>query len=80
MTAKKLTAADVALPRFEPGDARDRFHLWSIESVDEAVELFTGVPPGVPDAGSAYGADSVYGPVMAQLEAFDRILAERLHG
>ena len=57
--------------------ADDRFHLWSIGSVDEAVELFTGVPAGVPDAGGAYGADTVYGRVMAQVEAFDRILAER---
>ena len=57
--------------------ADDRFHLWSITSVDEAVELFTGVPAGVPDAGGAYEADTVYGRVKAQLEAFDRILADR---
>jgi predicted ATP-dependent protease len=60
--------------------AADRFHLWSIGTVDEAVELFTGVPAGVPDAGGAYGADTVYGRVMAQLETFDRILAERQRG
>ncbi len=60
--------------------ADDRFHLWSIGSVDEAVELFTGVPAGVPDAGGGYEADMVYGRVMAQLEAFDHILAERLRG
>ena len=60
--------------------AEDRFSLWSIESVDEAVELFTGTPAGVPDAEGAYGTDTVYGRVMAQLESFDRILAERVRG
>ncbi len=48
--------------------------------MDEEVELFTGVPVGVADAEGAYEADTVYGRVMAQLEAFDRILAERPRG
>jgi predicted ATP-dependent protease len=60
--------------------ADGRFHLWSVRTVDEAVELFTGVPVGVADAEGAYEADTVYGRVMAQLEAFDRILAERPRG
>ena len=57
--------------------ASGTFHIWSVVTADEAIELFTGVPAGEPDAEGQYPADSVYGRVMVQLEAFDRILTER---
>jgi predicted ATP-dependent protease len=57
--------------------AEGRFHVWSVETVEQAIELFTGQPVGEPDAEGAYPPDSVYGLVFAQLEAFDRILASR---
>lgn len=54
--------------------ASGRFHLYSIESVDEAVELFMGTPVGDPaDADDA----TVYGRVIETLNAFDALLAER---
>jgi hypothetical protein len=45
--------------------------------VDEAIELFLGLPAGVPDADGQYPADTVYGLVAAQLEKFDRALDAR---
>ena len=57
--------------------ASGTFHIWSVVTADEAIELFTGVPAGEPDVEGQYPADSVYGRVMAQLEAFDRVLTER---
>ena len=57
--------------------AAGRFHVYSAAHVDEALELFTGVAAGVPDADGGYPADSVYGRVAARLTAFDRALDER---
>jgi predicted ATP-dependent protease len=60
--------------------AAGRFHLWAVTRFDEALELFTGLAAGTPDAEGHYPAGSVYARVMAQLAAFDRILAERRQG
>lgn len=54
-----------------------RFSLYSVRHLDEALELFLGAPAGTPDAEDRYPPDSVYGRAMAQLEAFDRIIAAR---
>ena len=54
-----------------------RFHLWSVASVEEVVELLIGTPAGAADAEGNYPADTVFGRAAARLTAFDRILAER---
>ena len=54
-----------------------RFHIWSVETVEEAAELFMGMPVGEADSEGRYPADSIYGRVQAELEAFDRALYER---
>ena len=54
-----------------------KFHLWTAETVADAIELLTGRPAGEADADGNYPADSVFGLAMAQLEAFDRTLSER---
>ena len=54
-----------------------RFHLWSVASVEEVVELLIGVPAGVADGAGDYPAGTVFGGAAARLTAFDRILAER---
>ena len=53
------------------------FQIFCVESINEAIELFTGMPAGEPDDGGAYPTETVYGKVVAQLEEFDRILLER---
>jgi predicted ATP-dependent protease len=64
-------------PEIAEAVASSRFHLWSAATVDEAVELFTGMPAGAPDEAGNFPADTVYGRVMAQLARFDRVLSER---
>jgi predicted ATP-dependent protease len=57
--------------------AAGRFHVYSAAHVDEAIELFTGVAAGTPDAEGNYPADTIYGRVAEQLDAFDRALDQR---
>jgi predicted ATP-dependent protease len=57
--------------------AEGRFHVYSVATVDDALELFTGLPCGAPDASGAYPPECLYGRVQAQLEAFDHALGER---
>jgi predicted ATP-dependent protease len=67
----------VLLPEIADSVATAEFHIYSVTSVDEAIELFTGVAAGEPDAEGDYPVDSVFGRVVAQLEAFDMALTER---
>jgi predicted ATP-dependent protease len=61
----------------EEAVAAGRFHLWSVRHVDEAIELFTGMPAGAPDAAGNYAPDTVYGRIAERLVAFDRALDMR---
>jgi len=54
--------------------AAGRFHIWSVETIDDAVALFTGLEPGAADAAGDYPPNSVYGRVMAALQFFDQHL------
>jgi len=54
-----------------------RFHLYPIDTVEQAVELFTGVPAGKPDRKGHFPADSVVGRAMATLSEFDAIITQR---
>jgi predicted ATP-dependent protease len=49
-----------------------RFHVWAIRTVDEEIELLTGVAAGTPDSAGLYPADSVNGRVAARLTEFAR--------
>jgi predicted ATP-dependent protease len=51
-----------------------RFHIHAIETVDEALELLTGVPAGRKQEDGTYPADSVNGRAAARLKQ----IAERL--
>jgi len=44
-----------------------KFNIWAIETVDEGLEILTGVPAGTPDASGKYPEDSVHGRVKAKL-------------
>ena len=57
--------------------AAKRFHLYSCVRVEEAIELFTGLPAGEVDAAGQYPSGSVYARVMATLERFDSMLTAR---
>ena len=51
-----------------------RFHIWPVRTIDEGIELLTGIPAGEPDASGAYPAGSVHALVQGHL----RRNAERL--
>ncbi len=44
-----------------------RFSVYAVNSVDDAVEILTGLAPGTPDADGNYPEESVYGHVEATL-------------
>jgi len=44
-----------------------QFHIYAIETIDEGIELLTGVPAGVPDEHGNYPPDTVNGRVMKRL-------------
>ena len=54
-----------------------KFAVYSLETIEDAVELFMDTPAGTPDAAGTYPPDSVFGKVAARLEEYDRILMER---
>ncbi len=53
------------------------FSVYSIASIEDAVELFMETPAGTPGPDGGYPPDSVFGKVVTRLEEYDRILAER---
>jgi predicted ATP-dependent protease len=60
--------------------AAGRFHLWSVGTVEDAAALLLGMPAGEADAAGNYPPDSIFGRVGTRLDAFDRILMERMRG
>ncbi len=55
-----------------------RFHLWSVATIEDAAELMLGRPAGEADAEGNYPPDTIFGRIAPRLDAFDKILAERL--
>lgn len=70
---RNLVLKDEVVEAIEAG----QFHIWSAATAADAIELLTGMPAGEPDGEGHYSADTVFGRVMTQLEAFDRALSER---
>jgi predicted ATP-dependent protease len=49
----------------------ERFHVYAVHTVDEAVEILTGMPAGAADGTTgAYPVDSVNGRVAKRLREF----------
>jgi lon-related putative ATP-dependent protease len=53
-----------------------KFHIYPVKTVDEAIELLTGVNAGETDEEGKYPADSVNGRVMARLEELTKLRHE----
>lgn len=51
------------------------FHIWAVRTIDEGIELLTGVPAGLPDEAGNYPPDSVNGRVAATLRRMAEDLA-----
>lgn len=49
---------------------KNRFHIWSISTIDEGIEILTGIPAGKMDEKGQYPKKSVHGRVQAALEGW----------
>ena len=47
------------------------FHIYSISTIDEGIELLLGMEAGVMDENGDYPPESVHGRVMAKLKKFN---------
>ncbi|MFW5901687.1 MAG: Lon protease family protein, partial [Thermodesulfobacteriota bacterium] len=45
----------------------EKFHVYPVKTIDQGIELLTGVPAGVPDADNRYPEDSINGRVQQKL-------------
>lgn len=61
-----LMLSDEVVAAVEAG----QFHVWSVRTIDEGIELLTGVPAGERDAEGHFPADSVHGRVAARLQRY----------
>ncbi len=52
---------------------KGKFHIYAVETVEQGIELLTGVPAGEPDRAGNYPADTVYGRVQKRLTELARI-------
>lgn len=51
-----------------------QFHIYPVTTIEEGIELLTGVEAGTPDEEGVYPAETVFGHVMARLEAIEAAL------
>jgi len=57
--------------------AAGRFHVWAVNTIEEGIEVLTGVGAGVKGEDGRYNEGSVYRRVEDQLAAFYREISER---
>ena len=47
-----------------------KFHIYQVSTVEEGIEILSGVPAGVPDENCEYPVDTVFGKVQAKLKGY----------
>ncbi|HJM75415.1 MAG TPA: AAA family ATPase [Dehalococcoidia bacterium] len=57
-----------------------QFHVWAVETIEEGVELLTGVPAGERNDEGRYTGDSVFRLVEDRLDAFYHTITEHKDG
>jgi len=74
--ADQLILGHDVVAAMEAGD----FHIWTVERLEDALELMLGLPAGDVDAAGDYPLDSIFGRVQSRLQTFNQQLlrAERL--
>ena len=60
--------------------AAGQFNVYAVRTVDEGIELLTGLPAGVADAEGVYPEGSINGLVSDRLAEYARIRAALAHG
>ena len=62
---------NVALrPEVAEAVERGEFHVWAVSTIEEGIELLTGVPAGEADENGDYPAETVFGRAQARLREF----------
>jgi hypothetical protein len=46
---------------------RGEFHIWAVETVDQALEILTNLPAGTPDGRGQYPEGSIHGRAARRL-------------
>lgn len=49
---------------------KGQFHIYRVATIEEGIEILTGVPAGTPDEDGNYSKDTVYGKVQDKLERY----------
>jgi predicted ATP-dependent protease len=49
---------------------KGKFHIWSVKTIDEGIEILTDVSAGVPDEKGEYPEDSIHGKTKGCLESW----------
>lgn len=53
-----------------------KFHIWAVETIDQGIEVLTGIPAGRPNKKGEYPANTINGRVQARLREIARALRE----
>lgn len=53
---------------------KKKFHIYSVEKIDEGIEILTGVPAGKPDKKGVYPKNSVHAKVIKKLQEMNKVL------
>lgn len=48
----------------------NKFHIYQVASVEEGIEILTGMPAGEPDPNNEYPGDTIYGKVQRKLKQY----------
>ncbi|MBC7256558.1 MAG: AAA family ATPase, partial [Chloroflexi bacterium] len=51
-----------------------QFHIYAVNTVEEGIEILTGMPAGEPDENGDYPPDTVYGRVQAKLDRYAELM------
>ena len=69
---KNLNLSDEVVDAVRDG----KFHIYSVASIEEGIEILTGVAAGQPDEEGKYHEDTVYGRVAAKLAKYNDLLQQ----
>ena len=56
--------------------AQGKFHIYAVSTIEEGIELLTGIPAGTPDAAGNYPEGTLYAKVQQKLEQYSQYLRE----
>ena len=56
--------------------AEEKFHVYAVSTIEQGIELLTGVPAGVADGNGDYPPDSIYALVQAKLDQYAEAMKE----